>query len=70
MMNDRPGDDLKRSMRRDLLWIGIVTLLVGVKLVLSYFFPALKTRGELLLSGGLLLVYTIRIFGMRSKLGH
>jgi hypothetical protein len=65
MMNDQ-----NISMKRDLLWTGIVTLFVGVKLILSYFVPALKTRGELLLSGGLLLLYTIRIFNLRSRLGR
>jgi hypothetical protein len=51
---------------QNLTWCGVVTLLVGLKLVLSYVVPGLKTPGELVLSGGLLLIYTVRIFHLRT----
>lgn len=54
--------------KKNLYWIGIVTLLVGIKLILSFFFPGLKTSGELVLSGALLIVCTINIFSLRSKI--
>ena len=57
-----------QSHRKNLLWIGIVTLLVGIKLILSFFIPGLKTPGELVLSGILLLVCTGSIFKLRSNL--
>ena len=53
------------KMAKALLWAGIIMLLVGVKLLLSYFFPGLRTPGELALSGGLLLIYTVKILGIR-----
>ncbi len=56
------------SQKKQLFWIGIVTLLVGIKLLLSYFIPGLKTTGELVLSGVLLLVCTGSIFRLRSNL--
>lgn len=60
---------MKSPPERELLWIAIVMALVGVKLVLSFFFTGLKSPGELLLSGGLLLVYSGRAFLLRSQLG-
>jgi len=38
---------------------GIAALLVGFKLVLSYFIPRLKTPGELVWSGALLIIYSV-----------
>lgn len=67
-MKHQPDMEYARSLSRNLLWAGIVTLLVEAKLVLSFFVPGLKTPGELLLSGALLLVYTARIFSLRSGL--
>jgi hypothetical protein len=49
-----------RNLGRDLKWNGAIILLVGSKLLLSFFFPGLRTPGELLLSGGLLLFYGVR----------
>ena len=64
-------DDRERHnaawLARNLLWIGVVTLLVGGKLVLSFFVPGLRTPGELLLSGGLLLVTTVSVFRVRAE---
>jgi hypothetical protein len=67
-MNSRTDSEYLRRLSKDLFWIGIVTLLVGIKLTLSFFVPGLKTQGELMLSGGLLLIYTFRIFGLRREL--
>ena len=53
---------------KTLFWVGIVTTLVGVKLILSYYIPGLKTPGELILSGILLLVCSVQIFVLRTKL--
>lgn len=62
-MNKKMG-----NIDRNLLGIGIIMALVGIKLVLSFFFEGLKTPGELLLSGGLLLIYSFKTFHMRSLL--
>jgi hypothetical protein len=67
-MEPHARSDYAGTLSSNLLWIGIVTLLVGVKLVLSYFVPGLKTPGELVLSGGLLLVTTVRVFALRRGL--
>lgn len=60
--------DRSRELSRNLQWIGIIMLLVGAKLLVSFFVPALKSPGELALSGGLLLVYSIKTFRLRSGL--
>ena len=67
-MEHKPDDESTRSVSRNLFWIGVVTLLVGIKLIFSYFIPGLKTPGELILSGMLLLVCTVNIFTLRSRL--
>jgi hypothetical protein len=56
-----------RTVSRTTLWTGIVALLVGLKLVGSYFVPELRTRGEMLWSGALLFIYTARILSLRSE---
>ena len=55
------------KLAKALLWTGIATLLVGVKLLLSFVIPGLKTPGELLLSAGLLLACTAQLFSMRAR---
>lgn len=62
------NSEYARSLSRNLLWTGIIMSLVGAKLLLSYIVPGLRTPGELLLSGILLLVYTVRIFALRAGL--
>jgi hypothetical protein len=37
---------------------------------MSFALPGLKTPGELLLGGGLLLLYAVRIFRPRSRLAE
>ena len=66
MDSARRHGDLDRRLSRNLLWVGVVTLLTGLKLVLSAFVPGLKTPGELVLSGGLLLVTTVSVYRMRA----
>jgi hypothetical protein len=56
-----------RTISSTMLWTGVVALLVGLKLVGSYFVPALRTRGEMLWSGALLLIYTARILSLRAE---
>ena len=67
-MGQDPRTEYTRSISRTLLWTGIIMLLVGAKLLLSYIIPGLRTPGELLLSGILLLIYTVRIFAFRAGL--
>ena len=67
-MNETKNMKSNRSLKKNLFWIGIVTLLVGIKLILSFFIPGLKTPGELVLSGALLIVCTINIFSLRLKI--
>jgi hypothetical protein len=55
-------EKLIETIKSGLLGASIIMLLVSVKLLLSYFVPQLKTPGELLLSGILLLIYTIKTF--------
>ena len=58
-------ESFSRRVSRTMLWTGVVALLVGLKLVGSYFVPALRTPAELLWSGGLLMIYTVRILSLR-----
>ncbi len=66
-MEHNPSNENTSSLSKNLLWIGIVNLLVGIKLILSFFVPGLKTPGELVLSGALLLVCAVNVFNLRSK---
>jgi len=58
---------LVQAIKTGLLGAGIIMLLVSIKLLLSYFLPGLKTSGELILSGILLLIYTIKTLSLYSK---
>lgn len=58
---------LARTVSKTMLWTGIVALLVGAKLILSYAIPGLRTPGELVWSGALLLIYTARVLSLRSE---
>jgi hypothetical protein len=62
------NNELKIYIRKNLFWFGVINLLVGLKLILSYIFPGLKTPGELMLSGLLLIIYAIKIWLIRLKL--
>jgi hypothetical protein len=56
-----------RALSNKLFWTGVVTSLVGLKLLFSFFIPGLKTPGELLLSGFLLLVCAVQLFLLYSS---
>lgn len=49
-----------KQIKTYLIWSAIIMFLVGLKLILSYYFPGLRTPGELVLSGGLLLIYSLK----------
>ena len=57
-----------KTVEKKLFWTGIATLLVSLKLLLSFFIPGLKTPGELVLSGVLLIACTWQIFDIYSNL--
>ena len=59
---------LSKTVETKLFWTGIATLLVSLKLLLSFFVPGLKTPGELVLSGVLLIACTWQIFDIYSNL--
>ena len=59
-------EEFARKVSQTMLWTGIVSLLVGVKLILSYAVPGLRTPGELIWSGALLLIYAARILSLRA----
>ena len=66
-MNNVLDQKLAKEMKTGLLGAGIIMFLVSIKLLLSYFVPGLKTSGELILSGALLLIYTIKTFSLYIK---
>jgi hypothetical protein len=57
-----------KTVEKKLFWTGIATLLVSLKLLFSFFVPGLKTPGELVLSGVLLIACTWQIFDIYSNL--
>ena len=61
-------EKFKNKLSKTILMSGVVALLVGLKLVLSYLIPAFKTPGELVLSGALLLIYAVYLLKIRSEL--
>jgi len=69
-MNGKSFPVLAKHIRTHLLWFGIISMLVGIKLVASFIWPGLKTPGELILSGGLLLIYSVKIWSLRSKVNE
>ncbi|MBC8184773.1 hypothetical protein H8E88_27075 [candidate division KSB1 bacterium] len=66
-MNSISDQKLAKAIKTGLLGAGIIMLLVSIKLLLSYFVPGLKTSGELILSGILLLIYTIKTLTLYSR---
>ena len=67
MAQDNTLKLLKETKKR-LGEIIFISLLVGLKLILSYFAPGLKTPGELIWTGAVLLLYTARAFFTYKKL--
>ena len=56
------------SLKKRLMEIGIITLIISVKLILSTLIPQLKTPGELVWTGLILLIYTVKIFYTLNKI--
>ena len=54
-------------LRKEMKGLLIVTSLVGLKLVLSFVVPGLKTPGELVWTGSILLVFTIKAIVAYNK---
>jgi len=52
--------DVMISLRKELKGIIIITSLVAVKLILSFIFPGLKTPAELVWTGSVLLLFSIK----------
>ena len=67
-MNTNVEIKLSKKAEKKLFWTGIATLLVSLKLLLSFFIPGLKTPGELVLSGVLLIACTWQILEIYSNL--
>ena len=67
-MNTDDNVKFSKTVEKKLFWTGIATLLVSLKLLLSFFVPGLKTPGELVLSGVLLIACTWQIFDIYSNL--
>ncbi len=67
-MNNISDQGLLKAIKNGLFGAGIIMLLVSIKLLLSYFVPGLKTSGELVLSGILLLVYTIKTLSLYGRI--
>ena len=67
-MSNNSSDSLLKIIDKNLFWFGIINLIVGLKLTLSFFWPGLRTPGELLLSGALLLIYAAKIWSLRIKI--
>jgi hypothetical protein len=63
--SDTPGTPM---LSTKLFWTGVITLIVGVKLIVTFFAPSLRAPGELPLSGFLLLVCTAQLFQLHFSL--
>jgi len=66
-MNRNAFQTLATSIQKHLLWFGIINLIVGFKLIVSFVWPGLRTPGELILSGGILLIYSVKIWSLRGE---
>jgi len=66
-MNTISEQTLLQSIKTGLLGADIILFLVSIKLLLSYFVPGLKTSGELVLSGILLFIYTIKTLSLYGR---
>jgi len=67
-MNTNGESKNLKTVEKKLFWTGIATLLVSLKLLFSFFIPGLKTPGELVMSGVLLIACTWQIFDIYSNL--
>lgn len=66
-MNKKKSSDRLKQRFGELLFI---SFLVGIKLVLSYFVPGLKTPGELIWTGSILLLFCFRSFREYKKISN
>ena len=66
-MNSNAFKTLAIRFEKHLLWFGIINLIVGFKLIASFVWPGLRTPGELILSGGVLLIYSVKIWILRGE---
>ena len=57
-----------KFLHKQMLWFGIINFIIGAKLIISYIIPGLRTPGELILSGIILIIYSVKIWNVRSKL--
>lgn len=55
-------DEIKKRVKNRFGELLLISLIISIKLLLSNFIPGLKTPGELLWTGGVLLFFTIRSY--------
>lgn len=65
-MNKKADPAVSAAVPRRLFWTAVVILLVGVKLLVTFFAPRLRAPGEPLLGGLLLLLSTAQLFLLYS----
>lgn len=66
-MNLVESRDYLGLLRKELRGLLIITTIVSLKLILSFVFPSLKTPGELIWTGLILLVFTLKAFATYNK---
>jgi hypothetical protein len=66
-MKREAGATSPQALSTKLFWTGVINLIVGVKLLLTFFVPGLRAPGEELLSGFLLLVCTMQLLLLHSS---
>jgi hypothetical protein len=66
-MQGSASSDSVRLLRKEMKGLLIITSLVGVKLILSFLVPGLKTPAELVWTGLILLGFTIKAVHTYNK---
>ncbi len=61
------SSDSLRLLRKEMKGLLIITSLVGLKLVLSFLVPGLKTPAELVWTGLILVAFTIKAILVYNK---
>jgi hypothetical protein len=56
-----------RTLANKLFWTAVITLIVGLKLIVTFFAPSLRAPAEPLLGGFLLLVCTVQLYLLRAE---
>jgi len=67
-MNEKSVSEFFKYLQKQLFWFGVINLIAGTKLIISFFIPGLRTRGELILSGILLIIYYFKIWRTRTQI--